>query len=149
MIWNWYFGSTPLEELTQHMGEIKALLDNLNAREDFLMSILTDLEAKVAHQSTVVNSVLELVKGLSDKIKDAGLDEAKLAEIAAELDANSDKLAAAVAANTVGEVEGPAPYEPAPEPVLEPAPELPAESLAVEPAPEAPAEAPAEEPKYE
>jgi hypothetical protein len=108
MIWNWYIGSTRHDVLVELVKALDQKLSDILEHQGELMSVLSEIEAKVHYQTSVTDSVIALVSGLSEKIKAAGLDEAKLAEIAAELDANTDKLAAAVAANTPAD---PAPVE--------------------------------------
>lgn len=63
---------------------------------------LADLKAKVAGNTTVIESALTLINGFKAAL-DAAIangDPAALAALSAELGAEDDKLAAAVAANT-------------------------------------------------
>ncbi len=66
------------------------------------MATLTDLQAKVAALSTVEDSVIALLAGISQQLKDAiaANDPAKLQQLANDLDAQQAKLATAVTANT-------------------------------------------------
>ena len=73
------------------------------------MSALDDLTAQVAANTTVIGSALTLIKGFSAQLAAAGTDPAKLAALQASLKTSDDALAAAVAANTPGPVQGPGP----------------------------------------
>lgn len=64
------------------------------------MSKLDDLQAAVAASDKVIQSAVTLINGLAQQIKDAGTDPAALAAVIADIEANKDALAAAVAANT-------------------------------------------------
>ena len=64
------------------------------------MSKLDDLQAAVAASDKVIQSAVTLINGLAQQIKDAGTDPAALAAVVADIEANKDALAAAVAANT-------------------------------------------------
>jgi hypothetical protein len=67
----------------RHMaGELKALEDQVKANTD------------------VEESALALINGIADRIAAAAADPAKLQALSNELKASSDKLAAAVTANT-------------------------------------------------
>jgi len=61
-----------------------------------------ELRAKVAEQRTVVNSTVELIKGLHTRLDEAikSNDPAAIQALADELKANTDSLASAVAENT-------------------------------------------------
>lgn len=72
---------------------------------DLILMKLDHLETTIDRIETVADSAVALINGLSQQIKDAGTDEAKLAALTAELDAKATDLAAAVAANTVAEDE--------------------------------------------
>ena len=61
---------------------------------------LDALIAEVARNTTVEKSALAAIQGLAAKLTEAGNDPVKLAKLRADLAANDDELAAAVAANT-------------------------------------------------
>lgn len=61
---------------------------------------LDGLTAEVARNTSVEQSALTLIQGLSQQLKDAGTDPAKLNALVTQLEQNDDALAAAVAANT-------------------------------------------------
>jgi hypothetical protein len=115
----------------------------LNARltelEKNVMSQLEALVAKVREQGDVVSSAVALIGGLRAEIVDlkgklasAGVDPALVDGLVAELDGYGDKLAAAVAENTVAEAPAQPAYEAPVEPVAEPVVEAPVEAPASE-----------------
>lgn len=64
------------------------------------MSLLSDLQADVAAEDTVIDSAVALLKGLKDALDAAGTDPVALAALKTDLEAKTAALAAAVAANT-------------------------------------------------
>lgn len=66
---------------------------------------LDKLTQEVAENKTVMASAVTLLQGLKQRLDEAGTDQAKLAELSADLDANTNALAAAVQANTPAETE--------------------------------------------
>jgi hypothetical protein len=92
-----------------------AILQELKMAE----ATLDDLQTSVAAETTVEQSAMTLLKGLSDKLTAAGTDPAKITALKNEIDANAQALADAVAANTPGATPAPAP---APAPSPSPAP---------------------------
>jgi uncharacterized coiled-coil protein SlyX len=75
------------------------------------MSVALDrLTAEVTETNTAIDSVLTLVAGLAEQIRENAEDPAKLNALADELDAKQQAIAAAIAANT------PTPPEPPVEP---------------------------------
>lgn len=76
-----------------------ALRLNLERGKD-IMAMLDDLTAQVAANTSVVQSAIVLIKGLHDKLVEAGTDPVKLAALKDELAASDAALAAAVAENT-------------------------------------------------
>ncbi len=61
---------------------------------------LDQLTAQVHANTSVVQSAVALINGISDRIKAAGTDPAALQALTAKLDQQDQGLAAAVAANT-------------------------------------------------
>ena len=64
------------------------------------MSALTDLQAAVAAETTVNNSVEALVLQLAQQVKDAGTDPVALEAVVATMQSNAASLGAFVTANT-------------------------------------------------
>lgn len=71
----------------------------LNSQEK-IMATLDDLVTKVSNIGTVEDSVIALLTDISARLKAAGQDQAKLDELSASLDAQTQKLTEAVTANT-------------------------------------------------
>jgi len=80
---------------------------NLHRKLDRILDLLEkiamtdqDILDKVTAQQTVIDSVVALLKQLSDLIKNAGTDPVKLQAISDMLDTQDKALADAVTANT-------------------------------------------------
>ena len=83
------------------------------------MAAIDDLQAAVAQEDTVIGSAITLIQGIPALIAAAGTDQTKLAALQADIIAQSQSLAAAVAANTPA---APAPaVAPAAAPAVKPA----------------------------
>lgn len=61
---------------------------------------LDRLATEVSENTTVVNSAITLINGLAQQIRDNATDPAALTALADQLDAQSNALSEAVAANT-------------------------------------------------
>jgi chromosome segregation ATPase len=85
-----------LARLDALQNEIGLILD----RQELIMATMADLEAAVTRNTDVDESVLTLLAGISQQLKDAQGDPAKIADVIAKLDANTQKMADAVSANT-------------------------------------------------
>ena len=68
---------------------------------------ITALTREVEENTTVVESAIALLDTLAAEIRANVTDQAALEELADKLDANSNRLADAVAANTAAEEETP------------------------------------------
>ena len=64
------------------------------------MSAVTDLQASVAAEDTVIDSAVTLLQGLSAALAAAGTDPVALAALKTDIDTKTQSLAAAVVANT-------------------------------------------------
>lgn len=110
-----------LERASRAAGGFATLEARFVDLERHVMAVLDQLQDQVKRNTSVVDSASVLIAGLSEKLK-AALAAAQegnakeLEVLANELSSSSDKLAAAVAVNTVAEppVVDPAPVEPAP-----------------------------------
>lgn len=100
----------------------EAIHDLIISQGETIMVDLTRITNEVAENASVIQSAITLLNGLSEQIRELSTDPVALGELADQLDAQSEALAAAVAANTPAE-EPEEPTEPTPE---EPAPEEPA-----------------------
>ncbi len=75
-------------------------LDDLLTLVGGLQVTIDELKAKVDAEGTVIDSAITLLAGISQMLKDAGTDQAKLQALGAQIDAKKDELAASVTANT-------------------------------------------------
>lgn len=85
-----------LEAMQEQTGLILVTLEN------DIMPTMEDLKAAVARNTTVDDSVLALLQGISQQLKDAQAanDPQAITDIIAQLDANTQKMTDAVTANT-------------------------------------------------
>lgn len=86
----------------------RALVERIEKEVEKLMADLTSLKADVAAQSTVIQSAVTLLNGLSAQLAAAiaSNDPTQLAALQASIEANTSQLSAAVAANTQGPAAG-------------------------------------------
>jgi len=92
---------TSREDLYNHERRLEhMILAALEQMEKRLMKTLDDIQQDVADEATVVGSVVTLLNNLSQQLKDAGNDPAKIQAIIDQVDANKKALADAVVANT-------------------------------------------------
>lgn len=107
-----------LETLNRRAGHIEDLLHRVNRRLGRIlllqnasywaglrleakMSVAMDnITREVAETKGIIESAIVLINGIADRIREAGIDAVKLEALTSELDADANKLAAAVAANT-------------------------------------------------
>lgn len=89
------------------MGEVRRSLEKLQTKTDRilnkmekLMAKIDDLQAAVGENHSAEDSVITLLRGIAQMLKDAQGDPAKLDEVIASIRASTDKLAAAVVENT-------------------------------------------------
>lgn len=73
------------------------------------MADLTDLQAQVASNTTVIQSAIVLINGIAARIDAAGVDPVALKALSDSLKASDDALSAAVAANTPPPAPAPGP----------------------------------------
>ncbi len=94
--------SNPLKNVEKAVAHVAALLDTLRRQGERIMAMLDDLQAQVAANGTVIQSVITLVQGLVVKLQAAldANDPAKVQAVIDQLKAQDQALAAAVAANT-------------------------------------------------
>ena len=85
--------------------EALEILRTLERNAKLMSTAMEDLQREVAEATAVSESAVALIGGLAQQIRDLKDDPAKLEELASRLDASSNALAAAVAANTVAEGE--------------------------------------------
>ena len=89
--------------ITSRLDAIVAQLKTLNRMETNVMSVLDDIEAEVAKQTSVEGSVETLISNLAQAVKSAGTDPARLNAILTALKNNDERLAQLVADNTAAD----------------------------------------------
>ena len=85
------------------VGKLDAVLNQINTinqQQENIMSALDDLATAVAAEDTVIASAVVLLNGIPALIAAAGTDPTKLAALQADIKAQTDTLAAAVAKET-------------------------------------------------
>lgn len=92
----------PSNAVLQRLDVICQKLDRLIERQNIIMATMTDLQAAVTRETDAENSVVALLEGISQQLKDAKAanDPAALDKVIADIDANTAKMALAVTANT-------------------------------------------------
>lgn len=88
--------------------KLAQILVAVTQTETHMSAEFDNLTAEVHQNTDVTQSAIVAFNGLAQQLRDAANDPIKINALAAELDANSNALAAAVAANT--------PAAPAPNP---------------------------------
>lgn len=90
------------DKLEERLDEIERILRSIKRLEAEEMATLADVRAKVEEQDTVINSAVTLLEQLSLMLKDAiaSNDPQAFQQIADMLDAEKQRLADAVVANT-------------------------------------------------
>ena len=90
-----------LAEVTDYFdSKFEALAKQIGKGFSMAKATLDDLQQKVNAETSVEQSAITLMQGLSEQLKAAQNDPAKIQALADQLDANQAALAAAVAANT-------------------------------------------------
>ena len=90
----------PASDLNDRLTRIERKLDLILNKENRIMATIADLQAEVAQEDTVIDSAVTLIKGLADQVAALKPDQAAIDALAADIQAKSDALAAAVTANT-------------------------------------------------
>lgn len=87
-------------EIRSALARIAMKLDLIASKQENMMADLTDLQAQVASNTTVIESAIVLINGIAARIDAAGVDPVALKALSDSLKASDDALSAAVAANT-------------------------------------------------
>lgn len=99
MAWVWV-SQQEWDDLIARLTRIENGLAIALIREKNLMAQLDQLTADVQKQGDVVASAVTLLQGLKAALDAAGTDPTKLAALSAQIEAQTQSLADAVAANT-------------------------------------------------
>lgn len=91
----------------------------LQLQQEYIMGTYKDLGDAIARNTSASSSVLDMLAGIVQQLKDAQAqnDPAAIDEAIKSLDANTNRLAAAAVKSTSAD---PVPQEPLPPPVVEP-----------------------------
>lgn len=92
--------TTNVELVAKRLDNIEYLLLTINRRLSRMANTLDDVQAQVALDKEIDSSAVKLIEGLVAKLAAAQGDPAQIAQILADMKANSAALAAAVTANT-------------------------------------------------
>jgi hypothetical protein len=86
----------------QWAKELQQSLNLVNQKLEMIMSVMDDLKASVQRNSDAESSVVTLLQGISQQLKDAQAanDPAAIQAVITQIDANTAAAAAAVVANT-------------------------------------------------
>lgn len=85
------------DEALVRMKRIETLIVK---NQEKIMGKMEDLEAAVERNTSVDDSVVTLLNGIAQQLRDAQGDPAKIDAVIAKLDANTQKMSDAVIANT-------------------------------------------------
>jgi hypothetical protein len=89
------------------------LLHSIHSQQGIIMSDLSDLQAAVTAEDTVIASAVTLIQGFAAQLAAAGTDPVALAALTSDVKTQAASLAAAVAANTpAAPAPAPAPAQP-------------------------------------
>ncbi len=90
------------KEIPPWVCSLKDMMDLILDRLDMTMATMQDLKDAVQRNTSVDDSVLALLQGISQQLKDAQAanDPQAIADVIAQLDANTQKMTDAVTANT-------------------------------------------------
>lgn len=85
-----------------HDPDVLRLLNKILKKEEQIMATMQDLRSAVERNTSVDDSVLTLLSGISQQLKDAQAqnDPQAIQDVINQLDANTQKMTDAVTANT-------------------------------------------------
>ena len=86
-----------------HPGTLEKIFEKLHflqSKIEKIMTDLTELTASVTKNSEVIDSAIVLIKGIKEKLDQAGTDPVALKALSDSLGAKDQELADAVVANT-------------------------------------------------
>lgn len=104
-----YFHLAEGEEFgySQKLNDILSILQDIKKGAKHMSIEIENLEAAVATNTALDDSIILLLNGIAAQIVDSAGDREKAIALAAELNAKSELLAAAIKANTPVEPEPP------------------------------------------
>lgn len=92
----------PDKEVTGRLWRVQQMLGIVVKNQENIMATIEDLKASVQKNTDAEASVVTLMQGLSQQLKDAKAanDPAAIQAVIDQIDANTNSVAAAVVANT-------------------------------------------------
>lgn len=89
-------------EVMRRLESMDEKIDLVIEDTEIIMATMDELKAAVTRNTSVDDSVLALLQGISQQLKDAQAanDPQAIADVIAQLDANTQKMTDAVTANT-------------------------------------------------
>lgn len=105
-----------LDAIEAKLDHLTMVLSKVEVTTMSVKSALESLKQDVADQTSLQQSVVTLLNGLADQLRQAidGDDEKALEDLHTQMTTNAAAMAAAVAANTPAQTPAPAPANPAP-----------------------------------
>jgi hypothetical protein len=94
------FQCTRWRTVDRKLDTILEILQEINTEVKIMSLEMDTLELAVINNTTLDGSIIDLLNGIANQILDIAGDKAKALELAAELNAKSEALAAAIKANT-------------------------------------------------
>lgn len=91
-----------LDHYLHYNEEIATLLKQILKKESLIMATMQELQAAVQRNTSVDDSVITLLQGISQQLKDAQAqnDPKAIQDVITQLDADTQKMTDAVTANT-------------------------------------------------
>lgn len=86
--------------IQKKLDQILRALSVITAKEAAMAATIDDILAGVQAESTVDDSIIALLNNIAQQLANAGVPQAKIDAIMAVIQANQDKVTAAVTANT-------------------------------------------------
>src|SRR5437016_5331541 len=93
-----FFGFSIVE--TDRLDRIESQLKQIRKDAISIMATLSDVQAAVTAEDTVIDSAVVLIQGLAAQVAALAPNQAAIDALAADIKAKSDSLASSVAANT-------------------------------------------------
>lgn len=96
-----------IRRLDNKLRRIENNVDLLVTQQEYIMATMQELQTAVARNHQTEDSVLQLLEGISQQLKDAQAsnDPQAIQRLIADIDASTDKLAQAVVRNTPAQNE--------------------------------------------
>jgi signal transduction histidine kinase len=87
-------------DISRRLGRIEKALTHIIEKVEQMALDFSRIEAEIAENNSVIQSVVTLLQNVANAIRDAAADQAKVVSLADQLDTQTNALADAVAAST-------------------------------------------------